>query len=251
MGAAARADRVVWVTGAASGIGRATALALAAEGATVVASDRDEPGLRSLAESVPVEVEQLDVSSSDDVATVAERILERHERLDALVACAGVNVPERHLDQLSVDGWDRVVGINLSGVYYCCGAVLPQLRAQGCGSIVVVASWAARNLAWFPGAAYNASKRALLALVETINLEVVGEGVRATVVLPEAVDTPILKQRPGGQLPPPEVRAAMLRPEDVAGAIAWTLSLPPHVCVNELQISPTANYFYAGLKPSG
>jgi NADP-dependent 3-hydroxy acid dehydrogenase YdfG len=70
------------------------------------------------------------------------------------------------------------------------------------------------------------------------------------VILPEAVDTPILGQRPGG-LPPAEVRAKMLRPEDVAEAIAWTLSLPPHVCINELQISPTSNYHYAGMRPAG
>jgi NAD(P)-dependent dehydrogenase (short-subunit alcohol dehydrogenase family) len=242
------AERTVWITGGASGIGRATALRLAEEGAHVVVSDRDEEGLASLGGSI--EAAPLDISSSDDVTRVAARVLEQHGHLDALVNCAGINVPERHLDQLTIEAWDRVVGINLNGIYYCCQAVLPHMRANGAGTIVTIASWAARNLAWFPGAAYNASKRALLALVETINLETVGEGVRATVVLPEAVDTPILKQRPGGQLPPAEVRAKMLRPEDVAGAIAWVLSLPPHVCVNELQISPTANYHYAGIKPA-
>ena len=106
--------------------------------------------------------------------------------------------------------------MNLSGVFYCCHAVLPHMRARGAGTIITIASWAARNLAWFPGAAYNASKRALLALTETLNLEVVGEGLRATVILPEAVDTPILRQRPAGTMPPAEVRAKMLRPEDVA-----------------------------------
>jgi NAD(P)-dependent dehydrogenase (short-subunit alcohol dehydrogenase family) len=242
-------DRIVWITGGASGIGRATAVALAADGARVVASDRDEAGLESLAAEADVAVEPLDISSSKEASRVAARILETHGRLDALVNCAGINVPERHLDQLTVEAWDRVVGINLSGIYYCCHAVLPHMRANGAGTIVTIASWAARNLAWFPGAAYNASKRALLALVETINLETVGEGVRATVILPEAVDTPILKQRPGGVMPPPEVRAKMLRPEDVARALVWVLSLPPHVCINELQISPTANYHYAGMRP--
>lgn len=240
----------MWVVGGASGIGRATALALAREGARVFVSDRDEAGLASLAAESSVDVEPLDVSRSGDVSLVAAEILERSGRLDTLVSCAGINVPDRHLDRLTVEGWDRIVGVNLSGVYYCCQAVLPHMRANGAGTIVVIASWAARNLAWFPGAAYNASKRALLALVETINLEVVGEGVRATAVLPEAVDTPILRQRPGGALPPPEVRAKMLRPEDVAGAIAWILGLPPHVCVNELQISPTSNYHYAGMRPA-
>jgi len=239
----------VWITGAASGIGRATAVLLAGGGADVTASDRDESGLAALASETGVAIEPLDVSRSADVERVGERVLERYGRLDALVHCAGINLPERHLDALTVEGWDRVVGVNLSGAYYCSRAVLPHMRANGAGTIVAIASWAARNLAWFPGSAYNASKRALLALVETINLEVTGEGVRASVILPEAVDTPILGQRPGG-LPPPEVRAKMLRPEDVASAIAWILSLPPHVCVNELQISPTSNYHYAGMKPA-
>jgi NAD(P)-dependent dehydrogenase (short-subunit alcohol dehydrogenase family) len=243
--------QVVWITGAASGIGRATALRLAAEGARLVVSDRDEAGLESLAAGVDVTTEPLDVSVSEDVGRVAARVFEAHGRLDALVNCAGINVPERHLDELTVDAWDRVIGVNLSGIYYCCHAVLPQMRASGAGTIVTISSWAARNLAWFPGAAYNASKRALLALIETINVEVTGEGVRATVILPEAVDTPILGQRPGGVLPPAEVRAKMLRPDDVARAIAWVLSLPPHVCVNELQISPTANYHYSGMRPAG
>jgi NAD(P)-dependent dehydrogenase (short-subunit alcohol dehydrogenase family) len=242
--------QIVWITGGASGIGRATAVALAGGGARVVVSDRDAAGLESLAAETGVAVEPLDVSSSDDVSSVAARILETHGRLDALVNCAGINVPERHLDQLTVEAWDRVVGINLSGIYYCCHAVLPHMRMNGAGTIVTIASWAARNLAWFPGAAYNASKRALLALVETINLETVGEGVRATVILPEAVDTPILRQRPAGTMPPAEVRAKMLRPEDVARAIAWVLSLPPHICINELQISPTSNFHYSSMRPA-
>lgn len=240
--------QIVWITGGASGIGRATAFALAAEGAVVVVSDRDEAGLESLAAEAGVAVEPLDVSRSEDVSRVAAGILDARGRIDSLVNCAGINVPQRHLDELTVEGWDRVMGINLSGVYYCCHAVLPHMRENGAGTIVTIASWAARNLAWFPGAAYNASKRALLALIETINLETVGEGVRATVILPEAVDTPILKQRPGGQLPPAEVRAKMLRPDDVARAIVWVLALPPHVCINELQISPTANYHYTGMR---
>jgi NADP-dependent 3-hydroxy acid dehydrogenase YdfG len=69
------------------------------------------------------------------------------------------------------------------------------------------------------------------------------------VILPEAVDTPILSQRPAGTMPPAEVRAKMLRPEDVARAVTWVLGLPAHVCINELQISPISNYHYAGMRP--
>jgi len=242
-------DRTVWVTGAASGIGRATALALAGEGMRVAASDRDEPGLASLAGEADVLVAPLDVSASADVAAAASRIIDTFGHLDALVSCAGINLRTRHLDALTVAGWDQVVDVNLSGAFYCAHAVLPHMRARGTGTMITIASWAARNLAWFPGAAYNASKRALLALTETLNLETVGEGLRATVILPEAVDTPILSQRPAGTMPPAEVRAKMLRPEDVARAVTWVLGLPAHVCINELQISPISNYHYAGMRP--
>ncbi len=244
--------QTVWVTGGASGIGRATTLTLARAGAHVTASDLDEAALESLgaeAEGLAVETSPLDVSRSADVERVAQDVLERRGRLDALVCCAGINLAERHLDALTVDAWDSIVDVNLSGVYYCCQAVLSHMRANRAGTIVNIASWAARNLAYFPGAAYNASKRAVLALTETINLEVCTDGVRATVILPEAVDTPILGRRPEG-LPPVEARARMLRPDDVAGAIAWVLALPPHVCINELQISPTSNYYYLGLRPA-
>jgi NAD(P)-dependent dehydrogenase (short-subunit alcohol dehydrogenase family) len=246
-------EQTVWVTGGASGIGRATALALARAGARVVVSDRDAAGLESVAAEAGdgvVDLEPLDVSRSEDVERSAAAILARHARLDALVSCAGINLPQRHLDELTAERWDAIVSVNLSGMYYCCHAVLPLMRANRGGTIVNIASWAARNLAYFPGAAYTASKRAALALTETINLEVGADGVRATVILPEAVDTPILARRPGGP-PAPEARAKMLRPEDVADAIAWVLALPPHVCVNELQISPVANSFYEGLRPAG
>src|SRR4051794_28756225 len=104
----------VWITGGASGIGRATALLLARDGAGVTVSDRDEAGLQSLAAEAGVAIEPLDVSRSGDVESVAERVLAQGP-LDALVNCAGINLPERHLDTLTVDGWDRVVGVNLSG----------------------------------------------------------------------------------------------------------------------------------------
>jgi NAD(P)-dependent dehydrogenase (short-subunit alcohol dehydrogenase family) len=240
--------RTIWVTGGASGIGRATAAMLARDGARVIVSDRDEQGLTTLAMETGVEIEPLDVSRGADAERVALRIIEAHGRLDALVGCAGINLPERHLDALTAEGWDRVISVNLSGIYYCAQAVLAHMRANGAGTIVTISSWAARNLAWFPGAAYNASKRALLALTETINLEAGADGVRATVILPEAVDTPILSQRPGGP-PPAEVRANMLRPHDVAEAIVWILARPAWVCINELQISPIANYHYAGMRP--
>src|SRR5258708_40196166 len=98
----------VWVNGGASGIGRATAVLLAREGARVTGSDRDEAGLDMLAVEADVEVEVLDVSQSADVERVAERVLGRYDRLDALVNTAGINIPDRRLDAMTIQSWDRV-----------------------------------------------------------------------------------------------------------------------------------------------
>ena len=243
-------QRTVWITGGASGIGRATARALAADGARVVVSDRDEAGLESLATEAAVVVEPLDVSHSDDVSRVASRILETYGRLDALVNCAGINVPERHLDLLTIDGWDRVVGINLSGVYYCCHAVLPHMRANGSRHDRDDCVLGGAEPRLVPGRRVQRQQaRAARAggddQPRNGRRGSAGDGAPAR--SGRHTDPPAAARR---EMPPAEVRAKMLRPEDVAAAIAWILSLPPHVCVNELQISPTSNYHYAGMRPA-
>jgi NAD(P)-dependent dehydrogenase (short-subunit alcohol dehydrogenase family) len=240
--------KIVWITGGGSGIGLAGAVELVKAGAHVVISGRTpatnasaEARLKSLgsAESIP-----LDVADKVAVKATAESILARHGRIDILVNSAGTNATRRNFDVVSTEAWDDVVAINLSGLFYCCHAVLPAMRAQQDGLIVNVSSWAGRYPSKLTGPAYNATKRGVIALSEQINIEECTNGIRATSVLPGEVATPILDKRP---VPPsPERRARMVQPEDMGQVILFLALMPARTCVNEIVVSPTLNRFYVG-----
>jgi NADP-dependent 3-hydroxy acid dehydrogenase YdfG len=118
------------------------------------------------------------------------------------------------------------------------------MRSRRDGLIINVSSWAGRYASTLTGPAYNATKHAVVALTESINMEEGLNGIRATSVLPGEVATPILEKRP---VPPaPEVRAKMLQAEDLGRTLLFLASLPPRACVNEIIISPTHNRFYFG-----
>ena len=236
--------RVAWITGGGSGIGLAGAQALAAEGWTVVISGRRKDVLDEAAASIAksggkVEAIVLDVSSAADAEKVAKEIVAKHGRIDLLVNSAGVNVPKRSWDDITTEGWDKLVDINLSGVMYCMRAVLPAMRAQKDGVIINVASWAGRHVSKMTGPAYTTTKHAVLALTHSFNMDEFKNGLRACCLSPGEVATPILKLRP---VPPSaEDMAKMLQPEDLGRTIAFVASMPPHACINEILISPTHN----------
>jgi NAD(P)-dependent dehydrogenase (short-subunit alcohol dehydrogenase family) len=232
--------KVVWITGGGSGIGLAGAQALKGAGATVVISGRSEktlqhPGL----EAMP-----LDVGDQKAVAKVGAAILERHGRIDILVNSAGINSPKRNFKNVSVESWDQIVAINLSGTFYCCQAVLPQMRERRDGLIINVSSWFGRYWNTLGGPGYNSTKHAVVSLTETLNVEEAPNGIRATCILPGEVATPILEKRPVP--PPPAERARMLQAEDLGKAILFVATLPPRACVNEIVISPTWNRLVQG-----
>lgn len=238
------ARRVAWVTGGGSGIGQAGAEALAADGWSVIVSGRRKDALDAVADGINggggrAEAMPLDVSNAADVEAAARQIAARHRRIDLLVNSAGVNVPKRSWADMEIAGWDRVVDINLSGVLYCMRAVLPTMRAQKDGCIINVASWAGRHVSKMPGPAYTATKHAVLALTHSFNMDECVNGLRACCLSPAEVATPILKLRP--VVPSAEEQARMLQPEDLGRTIAFVASMPPHVCVNEILISPTWN----------
>ena len=242
--------KVAWITGGGSGIGLAGALELAKSGARVVISGRtqrtNEQALAQLESAGSAEAVLLDVSDRRAVAAAAADIEERHGRIDILINSAGTNIggSKRNLNTMSLDGWDEVVAINLSGLFYCCYAVLPGMRARKGGLIVNVSSWAGRYASVLTGPAYNATKRAVIAVTESINMEECTHGIRATSILPGEVATPIMVKRP---VPPaPEELARMAQPEDLGAAILFVASLPPRTCVNELIISPTWNRLVIG-----
>lgn len=235
----------VWITGGGTGIGAGAAVSLAASGAEVVLSGRRREQLDEIAGQIKsaggtAQAEPLDVSDADAVADVAARI----GPVDILLANAGLNVPDRALDAVQVAGWHKVVDVNLNGMFYPVHAVLPGMRAAGDGLIILISSWAGRYAGRLTGAAYNVTKRAVIALNETINLEEGAHGIRATAILPGEVATDILKSRPK---PPSEADIArMLQVEDLAETIRFVAEMPPRACLNEIVISPTWNRFYQG-----
>jgi NADP-dependent 3-hydroxy acid dehydrogenase YdfG len=236
--------QVAWVTGGGSGIGEAGAEALAADGWTVVVSGRRKESLEQVVAKIDnaggkAEAIVLDVSQKADVTSAADQILDRHGRIDLLVNSAGINVPKRSWADMELEGWDKLVEINLNGVLYCIHAVLPAMRRQKDGCIINVASWAGRHVSKMPGPAYTATKHAVLALTHSFNMDECANGMRACCLSPGEVATPILKLRP--QVPSAEEQSRMLQPEDLGRTIAFVAGMPPRVCVNEILISPTHN----------
>ena len=236
--------KVAWVTGGGSGIGLAAATALAKSGAKVVISGRSEATLKQALKQVKADAVACDVGDKAQVAKAAAEIHKRHGRVDVLVNSAGINLPKRNFRDVANEGWDEIVRINLSGMFYCIQAVLPGMRSRKDGLIINVSSWFGRYANALGGPGYGATKRAVVALSEQLNIEECTHGIRATSVLPGEAATPILEKRP---VPPsPEVRAKMLQPEDLGRTLAFIAGLPPRVCINEIIISPTWNRFLIG-----
>ena len=240
--------QVAWVTGGGSGIGLAGATELVKAGAHVLISGRtaatNASALANLQALGSAEAVLLDVADKQAVKAVAQHLVATHGRIDILINSAGTNATQRNFDVLTTEAWDEVVAINLSGLFYCVHAVLPTMRHQQGGLIINVSSWAGLYASKLTGPAYNATKRAVLALTESINMEECGNGIRASSLLPGEVATPILNKRP---VPPSQAqRERMVQAEDMGQAILFLAQMPPRTCINELVISPTHNRFYMG-----
>lgn len=187
------ADKVALVTGAASGIGRATVERLAAEGAHVVASDVDADGLAAMvtADGGSVSTVVGDVSKPDDVAVIVDAAVRGHGRLDVLCNVAGI-LRFNNFADVTLDEWNLVMAVNATGTFLMCQAAMPALLESG-GNIVNIASTAA--LAGQPWtAAYSASKGAVLSLSAGLAVEFGRRGVRTNVVAPGSIETPIQDQ---------------------------------------------------------
>ncbi|MFT7593179.1 MAG: NADP-dependent 3-hydroxy acid dehydrogenase YdfG [Paracoccaceae bacterium] len=238
-------NQKAWITGGGTGIGAGAAVALAKSGAEVFVSGRRQEPLDAVVRAVAevggiAHAVPLDVRNSAEVAAAAADI----GVVDILLANAGLNVPKRGLSDLGVEDWDLVVDVNLNGMFYPVQAVLPGMRAKGGGLTILISSWAGRYAGRLTGAAYNVTKRAVIALNESINGEEGAHGIRSTVIMPGEVATDILKTRP---TPPSEQdMTRMLQIDDLAETVRFVAEMPPHVCLNEILISPTWNRFYQG-----
>jgi len=239
---------VSWVIGGGTGIGEASARALARLGGHVVVSGRREQELdRVVAEirseggaATPL---SLDVADDGAVSRAVATIEAEHGPVATLVFSAGTNVQERFWDAVTPSAIGHVMDVNLHGAVRAVHAVLPGMRAARGGRIVLVSSWAAWRHSPGAGAAYSMSKTALGVLTESVNAQEHANGVRATHLCPGEVATDILDTRPNP--PSAEARESMLRAEDVGEAVGWIAALPERVCVNELVLTPTSNTSYA------
>ena len=240
---------VAVVTGAGSGVGRATALKFAGEGWRVaLLGRRAEPLAETIARASADQRAQLESFSCDlgDPAAIertAAAVLKQFGHVDVLVNAAGHNIPRRSLGELSRGDYTAVMDANVNGVLYLVQAFLPDMRRRGGGTIVNVGSEAGRQASEKSGAAYVVSKFGLTGLTQTINAEERQNGIRACCVFPGDIDTPLLEKRPAP--PPPEARARMLQPDDVAAAVWFVATLPPRASVEELLIRPARPASYS------
>ena len=229
------------ITGAGSGVGRATAVALAAQGWSVAIVGRRESVLLETAgiageHGGKVLVCPCDIGDEAAVAVMGKRVLAELGEVEVLVNAAGTNAPKRALEVLSSADFHDMMNANLNGAYYCVQAFLPGMRTRGSGTIVNVISDAGKAASPKAGPAYVMSKFGLAGLTQSINAEERGRGVRAVGFFPGDIDTPLLQKRP--VVPDADALAKMMRPEEVADCILFCINLPQHVIVEEMLVRP-------------
>jgi NADP-dependent 3-hydroxy acid dehydrogenase YdfG len=235
-------QRVLWVTGAGSGMGRATAVSAARAGWRVALSGRRAEKLTEVQEQIEAGggtalVLPLDAAVQADVDTARDTILGAFGRIDALVASAGLNAPRRTFADQSMVDFDAIVATNLGGTVRVIDAALPSLRERG-GTVVIVSSYSAWSFVPYSGVAYSASKTALGAVSRMLNAQEAAHGVRSCHLCPGDVDTDFLALRPS--VPDATARAVMLSPDDIARTVQFVLDSPPHVRIDELVVSPVS-----------
>ncbi|MER7807335.1 SDR family NAD(P)-dependent oxidoreductase [Streptomyces sp900116325] len=234
--------KIVLVTGASSGIGQATALALSKAGARVAVGARRTDRLKDLAQDAPGEilVVELDVTDEQSVQAAVAATVERFGALDAVVNNAGIMLSGAILGADTTE-WTRMVETNLLGSMYTVHAALPHLL-ESKGAVVQISSTSGR-ISSAAGGVYAATKFGITAFAEALRQEVTTQGVRVVVVEPGFVSTELTSHitDPNMQAAAKNMAESMrtLQPEDIAAAVVYALTQPAHVAVNEILIRPT------------
>ncbi len=223
--------KVAFITGAASGIGRATAVAFAAEGARVAIVDRTEDALRQTADAIKeaggeVLVIACDVSMPQRVEAAIARTVETFGRLDIAFNNAGVENKPAPLAEIELDEWDRILNINLRGTFVCMKHELAQMLKQGGGVVINTSSGA--GIRGVPGgSAYVASKHAIIGLTKSAALDYAKSNIRVNAVLPGNIETPMMDRFTGGDIQKAielEPVGRLGKPEEIAEAVLWMSS---------------------------
>lgn len=238
--------RTAVVTGGGSGVGKAVAAGLLAEGANVVISGRDGAKLSAAAAELGggnrVHTIACDVAVADQCRQLIEQATARLGKIDVLVNNAGMNLKARTIRELTPEAWDSLIDTNLNGAFYCTHFALPQMLERKDGVVVNLVSVAGKRANPLGGAAYVASKFGMGGLGMCLSNEERESGVRVSNIYPGEIDTPILEVRP--KPVSDEQRKVILKPEDVAAAVLFVITLPPHVSVPELVIKPTVHTYW-------
>lgn len=232
--------KVVLVVGGGTGIGLGIGKAFAEEGCKVVLSSRTQSNLDAAREMPGVGqrflVKASDATDRKQVADLIQWTTEQAGPVDILVYSAGMNVPKRMFEDLEPDEFEQVMKVNAIGAFNCIHAVLPDMRERRSGLIINVVSIAGLRNLKLAGLGYCASKFAQSAIGTFANLEALPEGVSVTNLYPGETNTPILDKRPVP--PPPERRAQMVDPEDIASMVLAVARLHPRATVPEIVITP-------------
>ena len=236
------AGQVALVTGGGSGIGRSTALMLAAEGARVVVMGRRIDPLETVVTQIRAAggeawARQADLQSREQLQALVRWTEAEVGPVGILVNNAGLTSRVRNIRWIEPDDWESAISVNLTAVYVLIQAVLPGMLAAGAGTIVTVSSLAAARPNLLGGAPYGAAKAAVANLMGFMHATFRNNNIRSTTILPGEVDTPIMDTR----VRPPTAaeRAAMVAPDDVARAILLACTLPQGTTIEQLVISPT------------
>jgi len=230
-------DHVAVITGGSSGIGLAIARAVAAEGMAVAIAARESKRLKQTAAQLEqagaaVLAVPADVANAGDVTRLIDQTMARFGRIDLLVNNAGT-YREGNIDELTEAEWDEVQGVNLKGAFLCTKAVLPIMKRQRSGYVVNIASVAGK-IGFGGSSAYCASKFGMVGLTESLLEEGVVHNIRATVICPGYVDTPMVA---GVSVPGSE----MIPPEDIGQLVVGLLRLAPVTVIKEIVVQRTGS----------
>ncbi len=231
-------NKVILITGASSGIGAATARLLAQHGCKLVLAARSADKLHALAQelgdaalAVPT-----DLTIGKDVTDLVAQTIAHFGRVDVLFANAGIYIPGQ-VSEGDPDAWANLMDVNVDGVLRCVHAVLPHMKAQKSGDILVTSSISGFiDIHWEP--IYSASKHAIQGFVHTLRRQVAADGIRVGAIAPGMVANELWGFNDAAAIDAQIAKHASLRSEDVAEAVVFMLSQPPHVTIRDLVMLP-------------
>jgi len=232
-------NKVVIVTGGARGLGAATCRCLEEAGLNVVVADLRHQQAEDLAGELESSTGHagnamalnLDVTSPDSASALLDKVLDRYGRIDVLVNNAGIDITES-IEDLTIEQWQRVIGVNLNGPFYMAKAVFPHMRESGGGHIINVVSTAAKR-AWANASAYHASKWGLLGFSQALHVEGRPHNIKVTSLISGGMRTPFLLERF------PDIDKTTLQdPANVAETIRYLLMQPKDTVISEMMVLP-------------